>query len=102
VYLAGVDLSHVGARFGDPPVDERTQRETEEWDRAALEAARRGDADGWFAAIAEHDDQTRICGLAPTYAMLRCVEAGEGRLLRYQQSDEPGGSFVSVAAMVWP
>jgi AmmeMemoRadiSam system protein B len=102
VYVAGVDLSHLGARFGDPVVDERVKSETEKWDREALEAARRGDADGWFAAIATHDDQTRICGLAPTYAMLRCAEPGEGRLLRYEQSDEPGGSFVSIAAMVWP
>ena len=45
--------------------------EIETQDRAALEAARRGDADGWYAAIAAHDDATRICGWAPTYAMLR-------------------------------
>jgi AmmeMemoRadiSam system protein B len=102
VHVAAIDLSHVGARFGDPPLDERTRKETEEWDRQALEAARRGDADGWFAAIAAHDDQTRICGLAPTYAMLRATEPGEGRLLHYEPSEEQGGSLVSIAAMVWP
>ena len=107
LYVAGVDLSHVGPRFGDPRLDERTRAEVEAKDRAALDAAARGDADGWFAAIAGHDDSTRICGLAPTYVLLRVVggEAdgpGPGRLLRYQQSDEPGGSMVSAAAMVWP
>lgn len=101
VYVAGVDFAHVGPRFGDPPADERVKGEVEEKDRAAIEAARRGDADGWFDAIAAHDDSTRICGFAPTYAMLRCAEPGEGRLLRYEQSDEKDGSLVSVAAMVW-
>ncbi len=102
VYVAAVDLSHVGPRFGDPRLDERTRGEVEGKDRAALEAARRGDADGWFQAIAEHDDSTRVCGYAPTYLMLRAAAPGQGRLLRYQQSDEKDGSMVSVAAIAWP
>jgi len=110
LYVAAIDLSHVGPRF-DPRegrLDDRTRREVEEKDRAALAAAQRGDADGWFEAIAAHDDSTRICGLAPTYLLLRTSGAlpeaglGDGRLLRYQQSDEPDGSMVSTAAMVWP
>ena len=55
-----------------------------------------------FRRIAAHDDQSRICGLAPTYALLRCAEPGAGRLLRYEQSEEPGGSLVSIGSMVWP
>jgi MEMO1 family protein len=108
VYVAAIDLSHVGPRF-DPregKLDDRTRKEVEARDRAALDAAARGDADGWFAAIAEHEDSTRICGFAPTYLLLRAAAGenglGPGRLLRYQQSDEPDGSMVSTAAMVWP
>ena len=101
VYVAAVDLSHVGPRFGDPAPDERTRAEVEAFDREALEAARLGDADAWFQAIAAHDDATRICGFAPTYAMLRCAEPGPGRQLRYLKSDEKDGSFVSVASMAW-
>lgn len=102
VHVAGVDLSHVGPRFGDPAVDERVLAEVETIDRAALEAAGRGDADGWYQAIADHVDSTRICGWGATYAMLRCAEPGAGRLLRYQASREENGSAVTVAAMVWP
>jgi len=101
LYVAGVDLSHVGTRFGDPAVDERAKQEIQDKDRRALEAARTGDAEAWFASIAEHDDSTRICGLAPTYATLRCASVGEGRLLHYEQSDESDGSLVSIAAMTW-
>jgi len=100
--VGAIDLSHVGPRFGDPKLDERTRAEVEEKDRAALAAAARGDAEGWFQAIAAHDDSTHICGFAPTYLLLRVCEPGAGRLLRYQQSDEPDGSMVSTAAMVWP
>jgi AmmeMemoRadiSam system protein B len=102
LYVASVDLSHVGPRFGDPALDERVRGEIEQKDRAALEAAGRGDADAWFAAIAEHQDSTRICGFAPTYATLRCAEPGAGRLLRREASDEPDSTTVTVASMVWP
>ncbi len=101
VHVASVDFSHIGPRFGDPAVDDRTQKEVEDRDRAAIEAARLGDGDRWFETIAAGDDDTRICGFAPTYAMLRAAEPGEGRLLRYDRSDEPDSSFVSVATMAW-
>ena len=101
LYVAGVDFSHVGVRFGDPAPDDRTRREIEEKDRAAIEAAQRGDAEGWHQAIASHRDSTRICGWGATYFMLRCAEPGPGRLLHYEQSAEPNGSFVSIATMAW-
>ena len=101
LYVAGVDLAHVGPRFGDPPLDEARREEVRARDRAALEAARAGDADAWFDAIAAHGDATRVCGFAPTYAMLRCAGVRAGRLLRHELSDEPDGSAVGCAAMVW-
>jgi AmmeMemoRadiSam system protein B len=102
VHVAGVDLSHVGERFGDPAPDERTLREVEEKDRAAIEAACRGDARGWYEAVAAHQDSTRICGWAATYVMLRCATPGEGRLLLYEQSREAASSLVSIASLAWP
>ncbi len=102
VHVAGVDFSHVGPRFGDPALDDRTREEVETKDRDAIAAAVAGDADRWFASIAAHDDATRICGFSPTWAMLRCAEPGEGRLLRYAQSDEKDGSTVTIAAIAWP
>ena len=101
VYVAGADLSHVGPRFGDPPLDARAKEEIEAIDREALAAAARGDADGWFTSIATHGDSSRICGYGPVYATLRCAGRGDGRLLHYEQSDEKDGSMVTVAAMAW-
>ena len=101
VCLAGVDFSHVGPRFGDPAIDERMREEISARDHEAIAAAHTGDADAWFAAIAAHQDTTRICGFAPVYAMLRCADVKDGRLLRYEQSDEKDGSTVTIAAMTW-
>jgi len=102
VHVAAVDLSHVGPRFGDPAPDERVRAETETADRAALAHALAGDAAGWYRAIADADDATRICGWGATYTALRCAAPGAGRLLDYTRSDEEDASFVSVAAAVWP
>jgi MEMO1 family protein len=100
-YVAAVDLSHVGPRFGDPRPDDRVRAETETRDRAALEAALRGDAEGWFDAIAKGDDATRVCGWGAMYVALRCAAPSSGRLLDYRQSPEDDGTFVSIASAVW-
>src|SRR6185295_10849844 len=51
--LAGADLGHVGPRFGDEPwaVDGPEVRTLEESDRRCMDAAARGDAEGFFSAI---------------------------------------------------
>lgn len=102
MYVAGVDFSHVGPRFGDGRITDEAKTAIGEVDKAALAAACAGDADAWFKVIGEKDDATRICGYAPTYAMLRCAEPGAGRELGYAQSVEKDTSMVSVAAVAWP
>lgn len=102
VYVAGVDFSHVGPRFGDPKMSDEVKAEVRRVDEAAIAAAAAGDADAWFTRIAEQDDATRICGFAPTYVMLRAATPGAGRTLGYAQSEERDTSIVSVAALAWP
>lgn len=125
-FVAGIDLSHVGARFGDAvELDPAMLKEIETKDRSAIAAALTGDAASWFDAIAAHGDSTRICGFAPMYMMLRAAQPGVGRLLAYEQSleqtaralgpnevvGEPAGaggageeaaSVVTYASIAWP
>ena len=102
-FVAAIDLAHVGVRFGDAiDLDAAALKEIEDKDRAALDAALRGDAEGWFEAIASHGDSTRICGFAAMYTMLRVAEPGAGRLLAWEPSLEPGGSVVTYASVAWP
>ena len=102
LYVAGVDFSHVGPRFGDAKLDAEGLEAVRKTDAHAIVAAATGDADAWFGAIAEVEDITRICGFAPTYCMLRAATPGAGRPLAYAESPEPDGTIVTVAAMVWP
>jgi AmmeMemoRadiSam system protein B len=101
LYVAGVDFSHVGPRFGDARVTDDVKAEVRKVDDAAVAAAASADADAWFRAIADQDDLTRICGFAPTYVALRCAEPPAGRVLGYAQSVERDTSMVSVAALAW-
>ncbi len=98
--IAGADLSHLGPRFGDPePVSAAGLAHVEREDRAMLEAVSAGNPAALFDSVAKDRDRRRICGLSPIYALLRCLPASRGRLLRYGQWPDPEGvvTFASVA-----
>jgi len=101
-YISGADFAHVGQRFGDEwLLDAERLAEQSEDDQKLLRAACRGDSAGFFSHVAEQLDCRRICGLSPTYTMLKLLGPSRGELLKYDQAVEPDGtscvSFASVA-----
>ncbi|MGH7374077.1 MAG: AmmeMemoRadiSam system protein B [Candidatus Rokuibacteriota bacterium] len=100
--IAGVDLAHVGPRFGDPePNTSRSLALVERADRGMLDSVMAGDARGFFASVAFDRDARRICGLSPIYTLLRLVPEARGRLLRYTQWPDPEGA-VTFCAVSFP
>jgi AmmeMemoRadiSam system protein B len=100
--IAGVDLAHVGPRFGDPePNTSRSLAVVERADRRMLESVVAGDARGFFGSVAADQDARRICGLSPIYTLLRLLPGAPGRLLRYTQWHDPEGA-VSFCAVSYP
>jgi hypothetical protein len=100
--VAGVDLAHVGPRFGDPePNTADSLRAVEAADLGMLEAITAGDPTAFYASIAHDGDRRRICGLSPIYTFLRALPGVEGRLLRYSQWPDPQGA-VSFCAAAFP
>jgi AmmeMemoRadiSam system protein B len=102
VYVAGADLAHIGAQFGDAnAIDAHALAECERRDRAMLAFAVDRDADGFGRFIRDEGDRRRICGWGPIDALLRCIDADSGKLLRYGQWADNGGhgsvTFASVA-----
>lgn len=97
--VAGVDLAHVGRKFGDPfaadaAVADRVRRE----DLRLMEFVARGDPEGFFDDVAGDRDARRICGFAPMYTQLELLKGHSGRLLRHDIAMEPDtGSAVSFA-----
>ncbi|OGK80103.1 MAG: AmmeMemoRadiSam system protein B [Candidatus Rokubacteria bacterium GWC2_70_24] len=97
--VAGVDLAHVGPRFGDvAPNTEALLQDVERQDRVMLRAVTAGDPLGFFGAASLDGDARRICGLSPIYTFLRALPAVEGRLLRYTQWPDPEGAVTFCAA----
>lgn len=101
-YLASIDLSHLGPRYGDergltPEEAARVEQE----DRALLAFAEAGDAEGLFRHNQAEQDRRRICGISALYTLLRLLPGARGRLLEYQQTVFPGTSdTVAHCAMV--
>ncbi|MBI2524767.1 MAG: AmmeMemoRadiSam system protein B [Candidatus Rokubacteria bacterium] len=97
--VAGVDLAHVGPRFGDPELNtDEFLRHVEAQDRAMLATVTAGDAGAFFEEVARDGDARRICGLSPIYAFLRALPGARGRLLRYSQWPDPEGAVSFCAA----
>lgn len=99
--VAGVDLAHVGGRFGDEfTVNEDVRAEIESDDRAMLDILEKCDAPGFFKFIHEEQDRRRVCGFPTLYTLLSALDVKEGKLLYYDQSFEKDtNSVVSFASM---
>ncbi len=102
-FVAGVDLSHVGARFGDTdPLSDAFIEGVERTDREVLEAAEAMDPEGFFEVIARECDHTRVCGTSSIYTMLHAMDAERGELLKHDRTiDQEAQSLVSFASMAF-
>ena len=101
--VAGADLAHVGPQFGDPfRVSSAVMHELKVKDLAMLDHVADGDAQAFFEYIMRENDQRKICGLPPIYALLSLLEEGKGTLCKYSQwRDHEGNGAVTFASMVF-
>ncbi len=101
-YVSGGDLAHIGQRFGDASLLDRQRLEEQSHDDQTLLRLACGDsAEAFFGHVSDKGDRHRICGLSPTYTMLRAMGPTRGEILHYDQAVEQDGtacvSFGSVA-----
>ncbi len=90
-YLASIDLSHMGPRYGDEEgLDEEGFLRVEKADRDLLARAAAGDLDGFFEHQVFCRDERRVCGFSALYTLLALVPGLRGRLLRYEMTTFPG------------
>lgn len=104
--LAGIDLAHVGPRFGDEfEVTPEVEKKIEAEDRKSLVDAMALDADGFYRSGVAGERWRKICGLSALYTGLRLIKALEGsstgRLLAYGQAPDPAGGLVSFASAIF-
>jgi hypothetical protein len=104
VWVLGVDLAHVGRRYGDAVAaraGEGDLREVEARDRRRICALLAGDADAFWELVRENEDDLKWCGAAPLYAFLKATGPRRGALLRYEQWNIDPASVVSFAALAF-
>jgi AmmeMemoRadiSam system protein B len=100
--VGGVDLSHVGPRFGDDEaVGPALARRAADADRAALGHVEAGDAEGWWRTVARDGNRCHVCGLGAIYTVLRLLAPVKGRVLGYDQGVDPAGGLVGFSAVIF-
>jgi MEMO1 family protein len=101
-WVLGVDLAHIGQRYGDPfavQAEQGRMQTVRAHDMERLQHYCRGDDRAFFELVRPNQDELRWCGYAPLYTFLKAVPEARGSLLHYQQWNIDEQSVVSCAAM---
>jgi len=104
LWVLGVDMAHMGARYHDPfqaVADQGAMQEVAARDRARIERINASDAGGYWDLVREKQDDLKWCGSAPFYTFLKTVPRAHGELLRYEQWNIDERSVVSFAGMAF-
>jgi len=103
--LAGVDLAHVGPKFGDDlELGPELEKKIEAEDRKSLADALSLDADAFYLSCVGEGAWRKVCGNSALYTALRWMKAlgaKPGGLLSYGQAPDPMGGIVSYASAVF-
>ncbi|MGB9701348.1 MAG: AmmeMemoRadiSam system protein B [Candidatus Kapaibacteriota bacterium] len=85
VYLASVDFSHIGMKFGNEFDALEKLEECKKEDFESIKLIENLDVDGFFKKNAETLNKWNICGLFPIYAFMKTMEPRFGKFLDYNQ-----------------
>jgi len=102
LWVLGVDMAHMGRRYGDrfeAAADRGEMEDVARRDRLRIERMEQGDAAGFWDQVRENRDDLKWCGSSPIYTFLRAMPDVRGSLLHYQQWNIDPHSVVSFAGM---
>jgi hypothetical protein len=102
MWVLGVDMAHMGRRYGDPLVARAAAGEmlgVEERDRQRIDALASGDAAAYWSQVQDEHDDLKWCGSSPFYTFLKVMPPLKGELLDYHQWQIDPQSVVTFGAM---
>jgi AmmeMemoRadiSam system protein B len=102
LWVLGIDMAHMGKRYGDafPALaNEREMLAVDTRDRQRMERIAAGDAGGFWELVQENHDDLKWCGSSPVYTFLKTVPRARGTIERYEQWNIDPQSVVSFAGM---
>jgi MEMO1 family protein len=100
-WVLGIDLSHVGRRYGDPfnaVAESGRMLEVAGQDQQRIEMICRGESKKFREALGNRDE-LKWCGASALYTLLRSVGGVRGQQLRYDQWNIDPESVVSFASL---
>lgn len=101
-WVLGVDMAHMGQRYGDSLRASANLGEMlaiENRDRARIEQINAGNLLGYWSQVQENHDDLKWCGAAPFYTFLKTNPGVRGKLLNYQQWQIDPASVVTFGAL---
>jgi predicted class III extradiol MEMO1 family dioxygenase len=100
--VAGVDLSHVGPKFGHDMPASSLLNQSEAHDRRLLDSLCELDADGFWEESRRINDRYNVCGFSALACLLEILPPTRGYLLDYGVfKEEVTSSSVSFAAALF-
>ncbi len=102
LWILGVDMAHMGRRYGDPLRAKANLSEMlaiEQRDRQRIAQINAGDARSYWSLVQQNQDDLKWCGSAPFYTFLKAMPGLRGELLDYHQWQIDIESVVSFGAM---
>lgn len=100
--VAGVDLSHIGPKFGHRQRAAELKEATLAFDDKIIEALLRLDAVTFWRLLQETGDRFNICGFPALAMLLEIMPAEKGYFLGYDLAEEPATqSAVSFMALAF-
>lgn len=102
LWVLGVDMAHMGRRYGDnltAIADSGEMALVSGRDRLRIDAINSGDAKGYWDLVQDRRDDLKWCGSSPFYTFLRAMPGLQGSLQRYEQWNIDPQSVVSFAGM---
>lgn len=100
--VAGVDLSHVGHKFGDRLPARHLESRATAHDRALLQALSERDADRFWEESRRVGDEYHVCGFSALACLLEILPPCKGHILDYRTWHEAAtNSAVSFGAVAF-
>jgi MEMO1 family protein len=101
-WILGVDMAHMGVRYGDE-FEARADRDemamVRERDLHRIERVNASDTRGFWDLVKENRDDLKWCGSSPIYTFMKAVPQARGTIHRYEQWNIDERSIVSFAGI---
>jgi len=101
-WVLGVDMAHMGQRYGDKfaaQVDRDEMALVRERDLLRIDQINASNALGFWDLVKENGDDLKWCGTSPFYTFMKAVPHARGTTQRYEQWNIDERSVVSFAGI---